>query len=414
MLRFEMRLAFRHLVSGGGQTALTVGAVAVAVTVVLFIQALISGVQRGLTANLVDPLPHVTIRAREPRPQTLAEVGALPASVLPITRRQAVVQRRSGIQDWKALERQAALFPAARTVAPVVLGSAFLVRGEKRVAVTVTGSDPREQEGITPLREDLIAGRWPDIGPRDIVIGYKLAQDNGIILGDRVRLQAAEGGLATFLVAGLFGSGDFSSDGASVYMTLAAAQGLFETGGAVTAVLLKLTDPFRADEVADLVKASLGYDTGSWSRDAGGFLTALQAQGYSSLLISLCALLAAAFAIASVLIISVLQKSRQIGILKSMGARDRQILAVFTLEGLGIAVAGSLFGCLAGYGLLRAVGSVTQTTPTGREELLFPIVYAPGLFLGAAAASVGITLLAAAIPARRAARLNPVDAIRGG
>jgi lipoprotein-releasing system permease protein len=125
-------------------------------------------------------------------------------------------------------------------------------------------------------------------------------------------------------------------------------------------------------------------------------------------------LLASAFAIASVLIVSVIQKSKQIGILKAIGARDYQILWVFTIEGLGVAVAGSAVGCVWALLLLRALADIPQAARFGKVDKLFNIIYDPVIFGGAVAATIIATLIAAILPARRASRLSPVEVIRGG
>jgi lipoprotein-releasing system permease protein len=114
------------------------------------------------------------------------------------------------------------------------------------------------------------------------------------------------------------------------------------------------------------------------------------------------------------LIVSVIQKSKQIGILKAIGARDYQILWVFTIEGLGVAVAGSIVGCIWALLLLRALADIPQAARFGKADKLFNIIYDPVIFGGAVAATILATLIAAILPARRASRLSPVEVIRGG
>jgi predicted lysophospholipase L1 biosynthesis ABC-type transport system permease subunit len=124
------------------------------------------------------------------------------------------------------------------------------------------------------------------------------------------------------------------------------------------------------------------------------------------------ALTASAFGIASVLFVSVVQKSKQIGILKSMGARDSQILLVFTLEGLGIALVGSVVGVAMALVILRVLENVPQAVRVGKEDKLFNIIYDPAIFAQACFAAIIATLLAALLPAYRASRMNPVEVIR--
>ncbi len=412
-MRFESKLAWRHLVSGGGQTVLTVFAVAIAVTVIIFIQTLITGVQKRFVADLVGSLPHVTIKAPDPLPKTLAQVRDQKDGELLATSQQKSVQKRTDLEQWQKLEVQLAQFPHVKTVAPAVRGSAFLIRGEKRFAVTVSGAEPAKQERISFLQKDLIAGRWLDLRSGEIVIGVRLAEDAGVRLGDRVRLQSAQGVTENYTIAGLVYTGNNATDLGQAFMNLRDAQSLFRTGQNVSSILLKLDDAFVADMVADQINASLPYKTESWMKDSAFILNAIRSQNQSRDMICGFVLLASSFAIASVLIVSVIQKQKQIGILKSMGARDKQILTVFTLEGLGVAIAGALVGCIWGYFLLRALENIPQAARFGKVDKLFNIIYDPMIFGGASAAAIVATLIAAILPANRASKLNPVEVIRG-
>lgn len=412
-MRFETKLAWRHLVSGGGQTILTVFAVAIAVTVIIFIQTLITGVQKRFVGDLVGPLPHVTVKAPDPLPKTLAQVQTARNGELLVSDQQKSVQQRTDLEQWKTLETQLAQFPHVKTVTSAVRGSAFLFRGEKRFAVTVSGAEPTQQEKISPIQKDLIAGHWLDIGPDDVVIGVRLAEEAGIRLGDRVRIQSAQGVTQAFTVAGLLYSGNNNTDLGQAFMTLRSAQSLFRTGQNVSSILIKLDDAFEADNVAKQLEQAFPYKIESWMRDSAFILNALRSQNQTRNMICAFVLLASAFAIASVLIVSVIQKQKQIGILKSMGARDKQILIVFTLEGLGVAIAGSLVGSFWGYLILRVLENIPQAARFGKVDKLFSIIYEPSIFLGASGAAILATLIAAILPARRAAKLSPVEVIRG-
>jgi lipoprotein-releasing system permease protein len=412
-MRFETKLAWRHLVSGGGQTVLTVFAVAIAVTVIIFIQTLITGVQQRFVNDLVGPLPHITVKMPDPLPDTLSTVRTSAPGELLTTDVQKQVQKRTDVEPWKDLENQLAQFPGVKTVASAVRGSAFLARGSKRFALTVSGGEPVRQDRINPIQKDLIAGRWLDIGPDELVIGARLAEEAGIKLGDRVRLQSAQGVTQAFVVAGIFYSGNNAADLGQGFVTLRAAQSLFRTGQNVSSVLVKLNDPFQADIIAEQMEKTLPFKVDSWMKDSAFILNAIRSQNQSRNMICAFVLLASAFAIASVLIVSVIQKQKQIGILKSMGARDRQILTVFTLEGMGVAMAGALVGCVWGFLLLKSLENIPQAARFGKVDKLFNIIYDPVIFGGAALAAIVATLIAAILPARRASRLSPVEVIRG-
>ncbi len=412
-MRFEVFVAARYLRSSPGQTLLTVGAVAVAVTVVVFINSLIGGLQVRLLRDNVGALPHVTVRAAPPDPVPLQDLPSPHPGTVYASRLQKLSETRRDLENPEVLCEQLSRFEGVTFLSPAVRGQAFLVRGARRFGVTVSGADPPLQERLVGLQEDLVGGRWLDLGPDEVVVGFRLAEDAGVGLGERVRLVSAEGVAQVFRVVGIFDTGSNAVDRGQVFVTLRAGQALFRTGRKVSSIQMKLRDPFQADRVARSIHLSLGLETDSWMQEQAMFVNGFRAQDQSRMMISFFSLLASAFGIASVLIVSVVRKSREIGILKSMGARDRQIMLVFTLQGLFISWLGSAAGCAAAWTLLTFLSGVRQVARFGKSDQLFPVSFEPGLFVNAALAAVVSTLLASLLPARRAAGMKPVEVLRG-
>jgi lipoprotein-releasing system permease protein len=409
-MRFALRLATRHLRSGGGQTLLTVSAVAAGVIIVIFITALIFGLRHRLTTLLTEAISHITIEVNEPKPTALADVpGTSPGTSSSRIEQQA--PQRKHIDNWSQVAEVVRRVPGVRMVAPAVRGQGFASKGGNPVGVAVVGADPVLQDDVAPVTKHLIAGRYLDLSSEEIVIDVKLAEDLQVATGDRLRLTSSTGATDVFTIVGVYSRGQGRGE---AYVTLRTAQSLFGLGTSVNTVFVKLFDIFQADRVADQVMALLQYEAKSWSREFPNFVSTLRAQSAVAYLTSGFSLIASSFAIASVLIVSVLQKSKQIGILKSMGARRRQILSVFILEGLGIAVVGSVVGAILGTSMVYLLSLIEQpVTQAGRPpEQLFPVAVLPGYIALAMLAATASTVLAAWLPARRAARLNPVDVMR--
>ena len=409
-LRFESQLAARHLRSGGKQTLLTISAVAAGVIIVVFVTALIFGLQRRWTTILTDSLPHITIRVVDPKPTPLAAVPGLPYGAVSSRIEQRAPQEKN-IENWAQVVEVVHILPNVRVVAPVVRGQAFASKGGNPYGVTVIGADPDIQDQVTPVTKNLVAGRYLGLDSEEIVIDYELARDLNVSTGDRIRLTSSTGAVEAFTIAGIYSQGQGRG---SAYITLRTAQSLYGMGTAVNAILVKVVDIFRADEAAARLQALLPYEARSWIQEFPQFLSSLQMQTASAYLISAFSLVASAFAIASILIVSVLQKSKQIGILKSMGARRSQILRAFVLEGLGIALVGSSAGAAVGMSIVYLLSLIEQpVTRVGQPpEQLFPVAILPLYIALAMLAATAATVLAALLPARRAARLNPVDVIR--
>jgi lipoprotein-releasing system permease protein len=417
MLRFEATLAFRHLRSGGSQTALTVSAVAAGVIVVVFITSLIFGVQLRIRELITDLMPHVTVTPLEPKPTPLppaAAPGSPGREPIISTRVEAQNPQRKNIENWPQVAAVIQNIPHVRAVTPAVIGQGFVGRGARRLGVQVFGASPEALDSVTPIAKYVFTGHYLGLAADEIVINYQLAQDLGVWVGDRVRLTSSEEVSDSFLVTGIYDTGQQMVVGSRAYVTLRSAQSLFATGTAAGSLLVRADDLFRADQVADRIAALLPYKVESWSRQAPQTVSGLKAQRAVAGLISVFSLIASSFAIASVLIVSVLQRSKQIGILKSMGAKNRQILLVFTLEGLGIAVVGASLGALVGCLIVWGFAQVKQpiTRMGGPPEPLLPSQLSWQLVAIAMLAAVISTVVAAILPARRAARMDPVQVLR--
>jgi lipoprotein-releasing system permease protein len=403
-------VAVRHLLSGGGQTLLTVSAVAAGVIIVIFITSLIFGLQERLTELLTDAIPHVTVTVEETKPQPLSKVPGTTSDLSSTEIEQRAPQLKF-IDDYPQVVQTIRGLPNVRDVAPVVTGQAFISKGANPVGVAVVGSDPQLQDRITPVTKDLIAGKFIGLGSDEIVIDGELAEDLDVSSGERVRVTSGTGASDSFTIAGIYSRGQGRG---SAYVTLRTGQSLFGLGSKVNAIYVKLIDIYDADSVADRIMALVPYEAKSWTREFPQFLSSLQVQTASAYLISSFSLVASGFAIAAVLIVSVLQKSKQIGILKSMGARRRQILTIFILEGLGVAIIGSALGAIVGTVIVILLSLFEQPiTRVGQTpEQLFPVRILPFYIALAVSAAIVSTVLAAVLPARRAAKMNPVDVMR--
>ena len=402
-----MMLAWRYVITSRGQTGLTVAAVAAAVCLIIFVNCLLIGVQARFIRDLIGAIAHITVKVPDPDPQPLADTEGKRYAV----QVEKQLQKRTDLKRPEALEEMLAGYPHVRATASSVGGQAFIIRGVRQFGVTVRGAEPVKQEAISNLNDDMVAGRWLTIGANDIVIGFKLAQDTGVQMGDTVTLLSSERVQATFTVAGIFDTGQNQVDGSTVFVTLRAAQRLYAAGRDANAISIKLDDPWQANAVSQLITDSLGLKTESWMIEQAQFVNAFAAQNGTRVMISVFSLAASAFGIASVLIVSVFQRSRQIGILKSMGATDRQILRVFALQGLFVSLIGAVSGALVGWALVSFLGTFKQVARFGKSDQLFPAVLEPKVFAAAMLAAIIATLLASMLPAWRAAKLNPVEVI---
>jgi lipoprotein-releasing system permease protein len=256
----------------------------------------------------------------------------------------------------------------------------------------------------------MTAGRFHPVGT-ECVLGAELATDLGVGVGDKVRLASVGGVSDVYTVSGIFDLGNREVNRRWVVVATRGAQTLLDLVGGVSLIDVRVREIFAADTVAASIAARTGLVADSWMRTNAQLLVALRSQSSSSQMIQFFVILAVAMGIASVLVVSVVQKGKEIGILRAMGTSRATVLRVFLIQGALVGLLGSVFGTAIGAGLGALFASLARNadgSPT------FPIAVSLALVLRATGIAAFTGVLAAALPARSAARLDPAVAIRNG
>jgi lipoprotein-releasing system permease protein len=404
---FQWFVALRYLRDAKGQTALILAAVSVGVSVVVFLSALINGLQSSLIDSTLGSQPHITLRVPREAPRPLVEPSAGRAVARVI---QPASQRLRSIDQWPVVMADAERVTGVTAASATVSGSGVATRADARLPIVIRGVDPERFLAIIDLRPRMTQGRF-DLSGGDVSIGSTLASDLGIGVGDKLRVASTEGLDDVVRVSGIFELGNEAIDKTWVVTSLRHAQSLFALPGGATTIELKVANVFAADSIADQIHARTGFTADSWMMLNAELLSGLSAQSSSKTMIQFFVVVTVALGIASVLIVSVVQKSREIGILRAVGTPPRRILAVFLIQGGVLGLVGSFVGSALGVAFARIFETMTSN-PDGLPR--FPVQVDLALLVSATVLATGVGLLAAVIPARRAARLDPATAIRGG
>jgi lipoprotein-releasing system permease protein len=258
------------------------------------------------------------------------------------------------------------------------------------------------------MDEYMLKGRF-EVSGTQTIIGLDLARDLGITTGDKLRITTATGSRETLDVTGIFDMGNRDLNRRWVFVNLKLAQSLLGLPGGVSNIDLTLSNLFQAEQVANGLRAQTGQTVDSWMQTNAGLLNALANQTVSNNLIRSFVVIIVALGISSVLVVSVVQKQREIGILRAMGTTRQQIMAIFLLQGAWVGFLGSLLGSALAWTLLNVFSRIYKS-PDGSQLLLVDLD--PALVIMACAMACLVGLVAALIPARRAARMDPVQAIR--
>ncbi|WOC78324.1 FtsX-like permease family protein [Stutzerimonas frequens] len=398
-LWIEWKIALRFLLDNRMQTLLIVFGIAVGSAVIVFITALITGLQANVIERTLGTQAHIRILPPDEANRTLPVTPDSWSLVLESPR----AQRLRSIINWQDIRDVLDQDAQVLAVSPVISGPAIARRGVARASVALLGIDPPRYQRIIPLADDLIAGRLM-VGAGNAVIGKELAKDLGLGISDKLRLDAGEGREAVVDIAGIFELGVLELDSRYVYLDLKQAQTLLDLPGGITVIDTTVADIFQADRVAERLARLTGLRAESWMETNGQLLNALSSQSMTTEMIRVFVGISVAFGIASVLAVSVVQRTREIGILRAMGSPRGQILRVFLLQGGVLGLFGSACGGAVGWGLVQVFNIAGPR--------LFEIPVDPTLVPLAMLVATITGVLAAAMPARRAARYDPAVAIR--
>lgn len=405
-LPFEWIVSIRFLRQGRLQTLFILAGVAIGVAVIVFMSALLAGLQANFIRRVLTAQAHIQLLPPQQvsRPLRDAEPGVAEGATV-----QPPLQRMKSIDQWQAIGEQIRALPEVLVVSPIVSGAALAVRGGAGRSISVAGIEPASYYRIVDLRDKLVRGNAA-LGSSDVLIGTELASDLGVDVGDKLRLSTATGAASTLTIAGIFDLGSKGANQRSTFVALRTAQSLLGMPGGVSSLEVTVRDVYAAERIAQRITAMTGVQADSWIKTSAQFFAAVSAQTTANTSIRFFVGLSVAFGIASVLVVSVVQRSREIGILRAMGVSQGQVMRVFLLQGGLLGLGGALAGCFIGAGALVLWQRVARNAD---GSPLFPLVLDPVLFWAALLLATVTGLVAALAPAMRAARLDPVVAIRG-
>lgn len=398
-LWIEWTIAISFLREGRAQSIMITVGVAVGVAVIVFVTALMQGLQSNIIQRTLGTQAHIRLLS----PDEVNQIQRPPAGTVQLLQEDKRAQRLRSINNWQQIIATLDQLPLLTAVSPIVSGPAFVRRGDGLASVALVGIDPERYQKIIPLKDYLLSGQMR-VGANEVLIGSQLAKDLGVQVGNKLRLDTGQQNSAVVNIAGIFELGVRELDARYVYLDLKQAQPLLSLPGGVTVIDLTVADIFEAENIAARVGRLTSLQAESWIKTNAQLMNAISAQSLSTNMIIIFVAISVAFGIASVLSVSVVQRTREIGILRATGATQQQILRIFLFQGALFGLFGSVVGSVASFALVW----VFNTFGPG----LFYIPISIELVIVALLLATLTGVLAAAIPARRAAALDPVEAIR--
>ena len=407
-------VAFAHLLVRTRQTLVATLGVAVGVGFFLAVSGMMSGSQRDFVRTLVDSAPHIIVRDEQRTPSRQPAVQAFPDSAVHVSGVRPQDEVR-GLKGWSAMLDDVRALPGATAAASLTGGAAIRFAGRTE-AISLNGVDPRIEGRLIKIEETLVGGRLIDLEsrPDGVIITRPLADRLGARLGDTLVVTSTAGVRQRMRILALIEpdarAGFYAGDN-TAYGLLRTAQVLFARPNVVNQLHVKVGDPDRAEAEAKRFESRWGYKWESWQERSRDILNLLVVRNIIMYAVISAILLVASFGIYTAVSTSVTDKRRDIAILRAMGFSDRDVQGVFLIEGMVVGIVGALAGFAFGTLLLEALSRVPLQIQGRPLEL--PLDRGPLQYAIAGTASLLSALVAAYLPARKAASVDPVNILRG-
>ncbi|MEW6409034.1 MAG: lipoprotein-releasing ABC transporter permease subunit [Nitrospirota bacterium] len=402
---YELFIGLRYLRAKRKQTSISVNTiisiagVALGVTALIVVLSVMSGFQEDLQGKILGINSHIVI-----------------------------LQFGGNIRDYRTVIDRVKTQNGVLSASPFIINQAMLSSGKMTQGVVLRGIDLSYKGSTTYLQKTIKEGSLDtlkDERMHGIILGKELSKNLAVFIGDSVNVISPAGSLTpvgmlpkmkTFKVIGIFDSGMFEFDSNIAYISLKDAQSFFEMGDTVTATEVRIDNIYKARELSHEIQQFLGppYFSRSWMEMNRNLFSALKLEKIAMFIILVLIILVAAFNIVSTLIMIIIEKGKDIAILKSMGATNSGIMSIFIINGLMIGIVGTIIGVIGGYSVCYLLKTYQIITLPGD---IYHITHLPVKmntldFIVISLSAIGISFLATLYPSWQAAHLDPAESLR--
>lgn len=413
-MRLFVFIALKHLLSRKRQSIVSLLGIIIGVAFFLAISSLMKGSQNDFIKRLIDNSPHITVsdEYREPAQQPIKTL--FPNSAIELRSPQPQTETR-GIRGYKEIVDNLRKIPGIRAAASLS-GQAILSFAGRENNINLSGMNPSDMIDLTTIDDNMVEGSVHDliINRNGILLGQELLKRLSLSLGDNITLAAATGQVRTFKIVGTFHTGRNEYDLRQGFADIKKVQAMMNRSNRANTIVIKLADPSEAQNMARNLEKKILYKSVSWQEASEDLMKTLAIRNTIMYSVVSAVLIVAAFGIYNIISTVVLEKMRDISILKSMGFRSRDIQWIFLIQGALLGVAGVLTGLPLGCAFMYGLMNIRFKPPGLSEPINMPIDWGVSQFAIAAAFAFFAALLAAYLPARKAAQIDPIDVLRGG
>jgi lipoprotein-releasing system permease protein len=412
-VKLQLGIAVTHLLARKRQTLVSLSGIVLGTAFFLAVSALMQGSQADFIKRLVDNSPHITVydeyRGADVQPAELQWPGA--AVQIRNIKPQTEVRGIRGHQQKLAYIES---LPGLR-VSPALVGSVVLTFAGRVEGISLTGIVPASMRRVSTIEEKIVAGSLEalDANPNGIIVGVGLVSKFRLAMGRNVTVATSDGVVRSMKIVGIFRTGNSGMDETQTYAALKRVQSLLDRPNRINRFVIQLDDPYSARSVADMIERRIGYKSVSWLEASEDIMSLLTVRNIIMYSVVAAILVVAAFGIYNTISTIVMEKTRDIAIMKSMGFHAGDIRVIFVGEGLMLGMLGSTLGLGLGAVLMAVLGHVEIRVPSLGDPTHLPIYFGTSQFLIAFGFAMASAIAAAWLPARKAGRVHPVDILRG-
>ncbi len=395
------------------QTIVSLIGIVLGVAFFIAVASLMRGSDKDFIERMVDSYPHITITDEyrnpliQPAEQMYPKDAVLVRGLKPKEENRGVANYRKIVEF---IDNRDDMVIGALMSGPSIIN----YRGTD-YSMTINGINPDDLEKVTTIAKYMVQGSITnlDADANGILLGKTFIDRAGLKMGDTITVTPSKNTPRTFKIVGVFETGSGRTDRSTAYINIRKAQTLFNKANRVSSLIIKLDDPFQAADFATELESMFSYKSESWQEASEDIMQTLAIRNGVMYSVVSAILIVASLGIYNVIYTIVMEKNKDIAIMKSMGFTPRDVSLIFVLQGFILGLIGSLMGCALGRGLLYILSTFRMKLPGSAEPAPFPLDYSLDQYIFAASVATMAALIAALIPSRKAGALPPVDILRG-
>lgn len=409
---YELFIAFKYIRANFRQSIIITVAVSIGVAIIIWIPSINLSFMNDLIDKSVSNAPNISIKKELDTFKSNKNLYDKEFKNQTLLLDDEVMTRKRKIKSYKEVYEKIKNIAEIEEIAQFTEGQSFIIRGGEERGITLRGIEPEQELKVVDFERYMVKGKIRNLGINDIVIGKTLAEKLKVDVGKHVKATGPTGISKSLKVVGIFDTGLRAKDEYQAYVNLASGQQLLDIGSDISGIGIRVKDIYKAEEVAREIEKITGLDVTSWMEDNKQILDQINRFKLIISFINFLIIFSAASSITSVFIMLVAAKSKEIGILKSMGAENLSVMVIFMSQAVSLSLLGYFIGLVGAKilliwysNLIESAGETIFSTQVPVFKL--SITYALLAFVYSFVTSI----LASILPAYQAAKLNPVEAI---